>query len=52
MINTLPQVDIDQEVTSELLQEIEDRIKNGYRLKTDFYILINFAKQQLEKEYA
>jgi hypothetical protein len=31
-----------------LLQEIEDRIKNGYRLKADFSILINFAKQQLE----
>jgi hypothetical protein len=48
MITTLPQVDIDQAVTLDLLKEIESRIKNGYRLKADFAILINFARQQLE----
>jgi hypothetical protein len=46
--NTLPQTDINQQVTIKVLNEIQDRLDNGYRLRNDMQLLLNYAKQTLE----
>jgi hypothetical protein len=46
--NHLPVVDTEQKVTLKLLEQIQNRVCEGYRLKADFNILLEFAKQQLE----
>jgi hypothetical protein len=45
----LPQIDVNQVVTYKLLEEIQERVSQGYRLRSDFEILLNFAKKQLEE---
>jgi len=52
MIGKLPEVKLNQEVTYRLLEEIEERVNNGFRLRTDFEILINFAKQVIKEKHA
>jgi hypothetical protein len=46
--NTLPHVDVTQPITEKVLAEIQDRLNNGYRLRNDMQLLLDFAKQTLK----
>lgn len=46
-VNKLPDIQENREMSLEVVKEIEARIANGFRLKADFKLLLDYAKEKL-----
>ena len=48
--NRIPQTDLSRPVCEEVLDEIEEKLNAGWRIKTDMELLIRYVRAKLKEE--